>query len=105
MPTEEYRLPVEDAIATIAELLGRDDVRTIVVEDVDGEPLVEVPGTATPGGGAHQVIEQFQEYEGGGTEVTLVVETGEPSEGIPPRGGILEEPPESPGEGEPTPHP
>ena len=43
MADEVYEVTMEDAVQTVADLLERGDVRTIRVEDVDGETLVEIP--------------------------------------------------------------
>lgn len=103
MPTETYAVSAADAVETIWRLLERDDVRSIRVEDVDGETLVEVPGAATAEAGAREMMDAWQDYEGGGGEVVVVAETGEPPN-EPGHGRILEEPPEHPEEGEPRPH-
>ncbi|HEY3317059.1 MAG TPA: hypothetical protein VGK50_01365 [Coriobacteriia bacterium] len=103
MTTETYRVSTGDAVQTIAELLERDDVRSIRVEDVDGDVVVEVPGTSTSEGGARELMERWQDYVGGGSEVTVVAETGLPPD-EPAHGRILEEPPEHPEEGEPSRH-
>ncbi len=103
MATETYRVSTEDAVQTIARLLERDDVRGISVRDVDGETVVEVPGASSPEGGARELMDSWQDYAGGGAEVTIVAETGLPP-GEPPPGRILEEPPEHPEEGEPRRH-
>jgi hypothetical protein len=100
MAEEEYRVSTEDAVQTIADLLERDDVRAVRVEDIDGEPLVEIPGTSVPEGGARELMDSWQEYIGGGTDVRIVADTDLPPD-VPAHGGILEEPPEHPEEGEP----
>lgn len=102
MATEMYTVTAEDAVETVSRLLERDDVRSIRVEDIDGEPLVEVPGTSTSEGGARELIERWQEYQGGGSQVHIVAETGTPPD-VPPH-AIHEEPPEHPEEGEPRSH-
>ncbi len=103
MPTETYHVSSEDAVQTIWDLLERDDVRSVRVEDVDGETIVEVPGTSMPEGGARELMDRWQDYQGGGSEVTIVAETGLPPD-EPGHGRILEEPPEHPEEGEPRRH-
>lgn len=103
MATEMYTVSTADAVEMVATLLERDDVRLVRVEDIDGEPLAEIPGTSSPEGGAKELMERWQEYDGGGTEIRLVAETGVPPD-APPHGAILEEPPEHPQEGEPRSH-
>jgi hypothetical protein len=104
MPVEEYVLSAADAVETIAQLLERDDVRRVRVEDVDGETLVEVPGTASPEGGARELMDRWQDYDaGGGSELHVIAYTG-PGPDEPAHGRILDEPPEHPEEGEPRSH-
>jgi hypothetical protein len=104
MPVEEYLLSAEDAVETVAQLLERDDVRGVRVEDADGETLVDVPGTASPEAGAREVMDRWHDYDtGAGSEVRVIAYTGSPPDG-PGHGRILDEPPEHPEEGEPRPH-
>lgn len=104
MASESYRMSTEEAVEAVARLLERDDVRWVRVEDVDGEPLVDIPGTSTPENGARELMERWQDFEpGGGIEVTVTAETGPPPD-APPHGRILDEPPEHPEEGEPRRH-
>jgi hypothetical protein len=105
MADEVYEVTTEEAVQTVADLLDRGDVRTIRVEDIDGETLVEIPGSSTSEGGVRELMDRWQDYDtGGGPTVTLHVDTAEPDELEPPHDFILEEPPEHPEEGEPRPH-
>jgi hypothetical protein len=103
MATELYTVTTADAVEMVSRLLERDDVRSIRVEDIDGEAQVTVPGTATPEAGARELMDAWQDYQGGGAQVHVVAETGLPPD-EPIHGAILDQPPEHPEEGEPRGH-
>jgi hypothetical protein len=103
MPTETYAVTAADAAETVSQLLERDDVRSIRVQDVDGETLLDVSGATWAEAGARELFDRWGDYDGGGLRVTVVAETEAPPD-EPGHGRILEEPPEHPEEGEPRPH-
>jgi hypothetical protein len=103
MATIEYDVTAEEAPERLAAEIAR-GVSHVQVRSVEGEPLLDVPGTADPGGAARQLLDAFGEYAGGGTTFVLVLERPEGDRMAPKQGRILDEPPESPEEGEPLPH-
>jgi hypothetical protein len=105
MPFREYAVLAEDAPERVAEELAEADVLHVSVQDLDGETILDVPGTADPEGAAQQVLDAFDEFEGGGVELHLRVETiTQDEESGPFLGRGFDDRPDTPDIGEPRSH-
>jgi len=81
MPIETTSVAAEDAPVAVSRYLGRTDVRRVFVQDLDGETILQVPGTADPSAGAQQVLDALGEAEGATTTLRVVAETDTPRKG------------------------
>ena len=104
MPVEEYGVSATDAAERIARLLERDDVSRITVVGDEGEPVLEVPGTADPDAGARQMLNAFDEPDGAPITLRLIVRTGGDVGVGPGPQRDHDEPLQSPDTGEPESH-
>lgn len=77
MSREYYQVSAEAAPDMLARLLRRGDVVGLTVTDIDGEALAEVSGAEPAERAAAELLEAFQEHEGGGNEVRIVAEVAE----------------------------
>lgn len=75
MPIEQVVVEAEDAPVAVSKYLGRQDVARVTVQDLEGETVLQVPGTSDPSTGAQQVLAALGEPEGGTVRLRVVAET------------------------------